>query len=132
MRRLLLPVMGLSILLTAGCQGTNYFPEKKLIIEKDAPYYETEFRGPKSDQKVTVRAGSDSPFSVYLTLMDDKHEAIVALRSGKKPRKTLAGEETTKDATIEATVPAGRAFVVLLKAAEKGKEIEVKLDVQGK
>src|SRR4051812_44980402 len=118
MSRLLLPVLGLCVLLTAGCQRTHY-ENLKLTIEKDAPYHETEFRAPKSDQQVTVTATSAAPISVYLTLTDDKPEAIAALRAGKKPRKTLDSAEAAMEAKLEGKIPAGRSFVVLIKPADK-------------
>jgi hypothetical protein len=130
MPRLLMPVLCLCLLLTAGCKGTRY--EKTITIEKDAPYHETEFRGPRSEQTVTVTAKSETPISVYLTLADDKAEAIVAIRAGKKPRRTLDAAEAATEANLEARVPAGRGFVVLIRPTERSKEVKVELDVQGK
>ena len=130
MRRLFLPIVGLCVLLLAGCKGTRH--QETITIPKNAPYSEIEFRAPKSDQNVNVTATCDTPIAVYLALTDDKHEAIIALRAGKKPRRTVAGSEPETEVKLEAKIPAGKGFVVLLKPAEKDREVEVKLDVQAK
>ncbi len=129
MRRFVLFGLGLGVLLTAGCQGTSF--EKTITLGKDLPYHETEFRGGKSDQTVTVTAKSEAPVIVYLLLADNKFQAITALQAGQKPRKILAGGEALKDATLEGKVPAGQGFIVLIQPAEKGKEVEVALAVRG-
>ncbi len=127
MRRFVFSVLGLCVLLTAGCRGISY--KDTITLDGDLSYHEIEFRGPKSDQTIEVIARADALVNVYLTLADDKTEAIAALRAGKKPRKTLARGEATKEAKLEGKVAAGQSFIVLIQPAEKGKEIEVELDV---
>jgi hypothetical protein len=130
MRRLLLSLVGLCVLLSAGCQSLSY--ETTITIEKGSPYQETEFKGPKSEQKVTATISSDEPVSLYLVLMDNKDEAVNALLQKRKPTKPLAAKEETKEATLEATIPAGKPFAILIRPVESKKDIEVKLDVKGK
>ena len=129
MRRLLVPLVGLCLPFLAGCQRMAY--EKSFTIEKELPYHETEFKGAKSEQKVKVTATGSEPVSIYLILSDNREQAINALCKGRKPLRSLAGEEGMKDATLEGTIPAGKAFVVLILPADPGKETEVKLDVKG-
>ncbi len=131
MRRIVLSTLGLCVLLAAGCQQSSF--DKSITIEKDVPYHEVEFRGPKSDQTMEVIVTSDdAPVIVHVTLADEKHEIIAALRAGKKPRKTLASSEPAKEAKLEAKVGAGHGFLVLIQPAEKGTEVKVKLDVHEK
>jgi hypothetical protein len=127
MRRVVLFSLGLCVVLTAGCRGLSY--DEEITIDKDLAYHETEFRGDKNERTVDVTAGREAPVNVYLLLIEDKPDAVTALRANKKPRKTLASAQATKEAKLEGKIPAGQGFVVLIQPVEKGKEIKVKLGV---
>lgn len=130
MRRLIVPLLFACLLLTAGCQK-NF--DQKLTIKKGELYAEAEFKAPKKEQSVKVTAGCDVPISVYVILMDDKEGAVRALLKEQQPKKTMAEEEKTKEASFEATIPAGKGFAVLVRPVEKGdKDIEVELKVKPK
>jgi hypothetical protein len=130
MRRLCLTLAGMCFVFASGCQKLDY--QGTIKIEAGTTYHETEFKGPKSEQKVQVSVKSGEPVTVYVLLGDDKDEAINAMRDKRTVRKLLASEEKTKEATLEATVPAGKPFVVLLLPADQKKDVEVKIDVKAK
>jgi len=127
MRRLLLPLAGLLLVVTAGCNSSQF--EKGLTLPKDARYLEVEFRAPKSNRTVSVSVSNgDLAVRVYLMLADDKDEAINAILKGKNPRRILA----EGDKAIEGKVPGGKPFVVLIRPVKPPeKEVELRVVVKG-
>jgi hypothetical protein len=83
---------------------------------------------PRSEQNVTVTAtSSSSPVDVYLVLDKDKEAAKQTLLDRRKPAAVLAGVAKTRDATLEATIPAKSGFAILLGGASKQSEVRVRV-----
>jgi hypothetical protein len=132
MWRYLLPVVGLGLLLpAAGCSGTK-FQKADLKLARDHRYLEVEFKPPKSEQKFDVSASCDEiDVRLWVVLIDDKDDAINALLGDRSPRKVLASSDSGREVQAEATVPAGKGFVVLVsRARPAGKDDPDKVDVK--
>jgi hypothetical protein len=130
MRRLCLTLAGLCVVLASGCQKLSY--QHSFVIEKGAPYHETEFKAAKSEQKVRATVKADATVNAYLLSADDKEDAINDLRNQRAPRNVLASGRKSTELTLEAKVPAAKPFVILIVPEDRGKEIKVELDVEGK
>jgi hypothetical protein len=123
LRRYLLIIL---LLPMAGC-GQKLDYETTLLVG-DGEVQTLSIDPPKRAQKVSVTAtSSGSPVSVYVVLEKDKESAKQALLDGKKPAQALIGTAKTKDATLEANVPAQTAAVVLVGGARKSSEVKVKI-----
>jgi hypothetical protein len=130
MRRLCVLLAGLCVLFAPGCQKTSY--QLSVVVEKGAPYHETEFKALKSEQIIVADVKCDATVNVYLLSADDKDEAINDLRNQRAPRTVLASGRKSTELTLEAKVPAGKPYVILIVPEERGKEVKVDLDVKGK
>jgi hypothetical protein len=115
--------------LLAGCQPLNYektytlAPGGSEMVRSDPPKY---------DQKVTVTAtAGEDPLNLYLTLEEDAAAVDAALKSGKPPKNFLAGKDREPNPSVEAKVPAGKSFAVVLSNAGP-KTVEVKLKIKGR
>jgi hypothetical protein len=116
----------LAVLLTLpGCGRLNY--------ETTVPLGAGEIQAlridaPRREQKVSVTVTSaGSPVDVYVILEKDKAAAEEALLDRKKPAASLAGTMKVQEATLQATIPANTAFVVLLGGANKPSQVKVKV-----
>src|SRR5262249_16457161 len=127
MRRLLFPLAGLVLVVTAGCKSSQFAEGRTLT--KDGRFVEVEFKAPKSDRTVSVSVSNgDVAVRVYLVLADDKDEAINAILKGKNPRRILA--DGAKD--MEGKVPGGKPFVVLIRPVKPPeKEVDLRVLVKG-
>jgi hypothetical protein len=131
MRRSLLPLFGLCLLLTAGCQKTSY--QNTLTLSKGQSHLEVEFRGPKREQAMNFIVSAEEPVQIVVVLTDHKAEAIDAFLKGNKPRRVLATGDAAKEAKVEAKVPAEKSWVVLVRPEKPPeKDLEVNLKVEGR
>lgn len=130
MRRLCVGFVGICVLLLSGCKKLDY--QNSITVEKGSGYHESEFKAAKNEQEMQAAVKADETVSVYLVLGDDKDEAINALRVKRAPRKVLASEEKTKEATLKAKVPAGKPFVLLIVPLDREKAVKVDLDIKEK
>ncbi len=127
--RLSLSVLGIALLLLAGCgQKLNY--ESTLQLEV-GDVQAIAIDPPVKEQKVTVTVTSTaSPVDVYLVFAKDKESGKRALLDRKPPAEPLAAKAKTTDAVLEATIPAGSGFVVLLGLANKSTSVKLKVSGQ--
>jgi len=95
--------------------------------------------GPKGEQKVNVVATSaGAPVDVYVILSDTAEAAAKlaedkSLASGGKLTESLASKLSAEEANLDVTVPAKKAFAVLVvNPINAKKKAEVKLKVTGK
>jgi len=112
MRRLPRGTLAVLLLVLAGCQRLNY--EKETTLDPSTDPLEYTFDGPPGEAKVNVKVDSNQPVNVWVVLEEDKDSALAVVLSTKKPAKALAGQENTKAADFEATIPAKKNFVVLV------------------
>lgn len=125
MRRLLLVMLGSCLLSLTACKGTTV--ERTLKLTKGEVYREIEFKAARSERTIKVKATSTPALRILVVLADDKADAINALLKKKTPRSLATGE-----GNVEAKIPAGKAFVVLLQPAEPPtQDVEVQLGVEG-
>jgi hypothetical protein len=114
-----------ALLLLPGCgQKLNYETTVKLRAgEVQAQMVDA----PRREQTVRVTAtSSGSPIDAYLVLDKDKEAAKEALLDGKKPAAFLAGQTKTRDAILEATIPANSDFTIVLGGATKDSQVKVR------
>jgi hypothetical protein len=113
------------LLVLPGCQKLNYETTVQL---GDGDVQLVLVDPPRSEQKVHITAASSgSPVDVYVVLDKDKEAAKQALLDGKKPAAVLVSETKTRDASLEATIPAKSGFAILLGGASKSSEVKVKV-----
>ncbi len=109
----------------SGCQRLTYENSVKV-----PPFgvHRIEFDPPKYAQKLTVEAHSPgSPISVYIVRQEESSAAQEQLENDKKPNAPLASMDKSEDITLEASVPAKTAFVLLIRAEKKTAEVRVKV-----
>jgi hypothetical protein len=125
-----LVIVGLMLSMT-GCQKASNAP---LIDETiDVPSNETKAKiidGPRREQKISVTAqASTGSFGIYVVREKDR-AALEDKLTNLKPVSSgfLAKKEKSSDATLEAVIPAGEDFAVVL-ANGGAKPVQVKLKV---
>jgi hypothetical protein len=121
----------LAALLLAGCSRTLY--DKAVTLTVADPVHEVEVDAPTREQKVTVEFESPGvPVDVWVVLAGKRAAVRNKLLSHMRPNDSdvLAGKEQAEGGTVEATVPAGKDYVVLVGKAKK--KTEVKLKVMGR
>jgi len=119
------------LLVLAGCQKLNY--EKETTLDAKTDFREFTFEPPSGDQKISVKASSDTPVNVWLVLEDDKDQTSSEILTGKKPAKALGGDANAKEIDFEVTVPAKKGFVVFIgRGKGPSTDAKVKLNVKGR
>jgi hypothetical protein len=119
--------MALVLVLSAGCQKLNYDRSVSLASSEVQSIL---IDAPKRDQKVTVAIASPGvPINAYLVLEQNKDAVQEKLLNQKKPDagKILASVEKSQDGTLEATVPGGSSFAVVIGGAAKNTQVQVKV-----
>ena len=123
-------LVGALVLVVAGCQPVNY--ETSVAIQPGT-IHPVEISAPSRDQniKVTVSA-SVAPVSVYVVLQKDREAVEAAILSYKTPdaSKVLASQEKTENATLDAKIPAGSDYAVLVYNGPV-KTAQVKITIKG-
>ncbi|HTU17581.1 MAG TPA: hypothetical protein VMG10_05910 [Gemmataceae bacterium] len=110
--------------LLAGCQRLN--DERTFTIPPLAIQL-IEYSEPRYQQKVTIHISSPgAPVTAYLVPAKDKDEAQKQMDNNKAPAAPLAGKEKAEEITLEATVPAKTAFVLMVRADKKKAEVHIK------
>ena len=121
-RRALLAVL---LLAFPSCQRLNY---ETAVDLSEGEVQSILVEAPKKEQKVSVTASSaGSPIDVYVVLDKDKEAGKQALLDRKKPASSLASKVKTREATLEATIPANTGFAILLGGASKSNHVTVKV-----
>src|SRR5262249_49083512 len=113
-RRMTAAVGVLAALLLAGCSRTLY--DKTVTLEGATDVPEIEVDAPTREQKVVVEFESPGvPVDVRVLLSANKAAVKNKLRARTRPNdsEVLAGKEQAESGTVEATVPAGKDYVVL-------------------
>lgn len=119
----------LLVVTVAGCQRVN--TERAWQMEQ-GDIKSISVDAPRSEQKVLVAVNSASaPVDVYIVLDGDADAATEALQADRKPAKALAAQEKVQDVLLDATVPAGKSYKVLVRN-NGGKNSDVKVKVTGK
>jgi hypothetical protein len=110
-----------------GCQRLNF---EKNFDMAPGDLQAALIDAPKADQQVTVEITSSSgPVDVYVILEEDRTAVTEKLKAYKKPdaSQIKASKEKMESGTLEATIPAGKAFAVLLARATKKTDVKVKI-----
>ncbi len=115
----------LAVLGLAGCQPIKV---EKTISIFGGGVEALIFDAPRYQQKLNVQVNSPgAPVSVYLVLESDMDQARQEMERGKTPPSSLAGKGGAEEITLEATVPSGKAYALLIRADKMKAEAKVKL-----
>jgi hypothetical protein len=120
----------LAALLVSGCQRSIYDGTVQLnrLEVKDLTV-----DAPAREQKVAVEFSSPGvPIDICVALTKDQQAVKQKLMAGLPGTNTpaLAAKQQAESGTLEATIPAGQEYVVMLSGA--GKKAEVKVKINGK
>jgi hypothetical protein len=129
MRRspVLLACLALSLPGLGGCQKLD---EKRSVTLAPGDVKNLQIDAPRADQKVHVAVtSSDCPVDVYVVLQKDHDSVDQTLLAGNKPdaKKVLASQEKTRDASLEATVPAKSGYSIFFAGATKPTTVSVQV-----
>ncbi|HXG10915.1 MAG TPA: hypothetical protein VNK04_14240 [Gemmataceae bacterium] len=124
--RIVLGTLALALLGPAGC-GSRLNDDRTATV-KPGVVHTIIYDPPKKEQKVTLELSSPGvPVSAYLVLAKDREAAEEAAAANRSPANALAGQQKVETATLEATIPAGAGFVlVLTSTANKDASVRVK------
>jgi hypothetical protein len=117
--------------LLAGCQRTLY--DKAVTIDGVTYVHEVDVDAPTREQKVAVEFSSPGvPVDVWVVVTEKKPAVKNNLMGRMRPNDAdvLGGKEQAESGTVEATVPAGKDYTVLVGRASK--KTEVRLKVMGR
>ncbi len=111
------------VLLLAGCQGKLDIAKTYTMEPGDSQFLLVE--APAGEQKINVAVKSGGvPLNVYVVPGTTSAQAQQAVQENKR---VLASKTKAADPTLDATVPAKQAYVIMLDGAEKPAKIEVKI-----
>jgi hypothetical protein len=122
----LLSALAAALLLAAGCQRLN---DERSVHVMAGNIHEIGYSAPRYQQKLTVNVSSPgAPVTVYLVREGDESTAAQnKMNAGKEPVAPFAGKEKAEDITLEATIPAGTAYVLLIRSDKKNADVKVKV-----
>src|SRR5947209_19130152 len=114
MKRRLLPV--LVVCLLAGCSKIH---EQRSFELDPADHYSLIVSAPVSEQKIRVVATSDQPINVFVILEKDVPSAkkTTEFDPSTLTSGVVASQMNTKEASLDATIPAKEEFRVYLNGA---------------
>lgn len=127
--------LGLSAVLLAGLFTLTGCPqrvnvEKTVTLEFGDIKQPAIIDAPRSQQKVRVDVNSAEPIDVDVALESEAADITKSLTAGKRPdaAKLLASKQGVKTDAVEATIPAGKSYTVILSGARKKTEVKVKVN----
>jgi hypothetical protein len=124
---LLLGFFAAALLAMPGCQQVNV--EKALTLEPGDILQPAIVDGPRSLQKIRVEVTATEPIDVDLALESDATDVVNGLRASKRPQgKVLATKQGVKSDSVEATIPAGKSYTVIVSGAKKKSEVKLKVN----
>jgi hypothetical protein len=120
-------LLACALIVLTGCQRVNF--EKTATVEPHAVQKYT-LDAPRSDQQVTVTISSPGvPVSAYLISEADAVTTENCILNNKTPPKVFDSKEEAEEFTLNATIPAGTEYALMLTSA---KEAVVKVKLTGK
>jgi Prokaryotic membrane lipoprotein lipid attachment site len=127
MKRCLIPA--LAMLALAGCSKVH---EQRSFTLAPLGGNTLSITAPLSEQKVTVVVSSDQPVNVWVLLEKDVPPGDKGdVDPDKMTSGVLAKEKNTKEATLQATVPAKEKYqVYIVNSGTKTASVTVKVDSQ--
>jgi hypothetical protein len=123
-RAYLLPLFAVPLVL-AGCQRLN---DERTVQLDPSEVHRIGYSAPRYSQKVTIQVSSPGvPVSAYLVREQDEQAAKEQMENRKAPADPLAAKDNAEEFTLEATVPSGTGYVLLLRTDKKATEVKVKV-----
>jgi hypothetical protein len=114
-----------------GCRRPVLNEDRQFELTRETPYYTFTVEPIKQAQTIKVKATADEPVTVMIGLKKDEEVLPKEAYSGKFTDKTLAKEVKTKDASLEAPIPANEsAIVIVVREANKATKIRLKVTNQ--
>lgn len=123
---LLLGGAALMLLGLAGCGSV--LKDDRTVTVKPGEWVKVDYSAPKKDQMVVIDfTATGGPVSAYLVLEKDIEAAEKAVDTNRMPANTLAAREKAVSGKLEATIPAGANFVLLVVSSSgKAANVQVK------
>jgi hypothetical protein len=117
-----------AVIALPGCQRVNI--EKTVTLDIGDIKEPAQVSAPSGQQKIRVEINATEPIDVDVALEEQAVEARKSLTAGKRPDagKVLASKQGVKTETLEATIPAGKDYTVILSGARKKSEVKLKLN----
>ena len=130
-RRLLLLAMPLLAILLAipGCPAGQTLAYEKTVNLEPGDVKSFSIDAPKANQKIRVETEGAERIDVTVTL-ESEAEKVKTFLEGKMGGSNppwLARKTEAKQHTLEAEVPAGKGFTVILSGANKKTEVKLKV-----
>lgn len=121
---------GILMSMSSGC-GQRLNLEKTITVEPGGVRAPFIVDAPKSEQKVTVEVSSaEVPVTVQVVTVKDRAKFEKAMEDnnlGPDTMTVLSKKEKIKEDTVEAPIPAGQEFAVLVFGGSKSATVKVKL-----
>lgn len=133
MRRITGLVVGGAALVVLGLAGCgSVLKDDRTVSVNPGEWKAVEYSAPKKEQKVVIDfTATGGPVSAYVVLQKDREAADKAVDANRMPANTLASRENASSGKLEATIPAGAAFVLLVvNASGKPTDVQVKANSQ--
>jgi hypothetical protein len=129
-RRAVLALLSVTALVVAmpGCQRVNI--EKTVTLEFGDIKQAAIIDAPSGEQKIRVQIDATEPIDVDVALVSNFPEIEKALTSHKRPDagKVLASKQDFKSDSVDATIPAGKSYTVILSGAKKTSQVKLKVN----
>lgn len=112
--------------LAVGCQSRLHYD--KSIALKHGDIIRLTVDGPRREQRAVVDFKSaSSPIDVYVCLKSQEDAVAAIAESGRPATAALGQAHHVQNGSIDVTIPAGQAFVVVLTGSTKDTTVDVKI-----
>lgn len=125
MKRRWVPVLALAVL--AGCSKIH---ESRTFTVEPGNSHRLSITPPVSEQKLKVALTSDQPVNLWVILEKDIPSGKEDFDPGTLSSGVVASAKGTKDATLDATIPAKEKFRVYVDGVKNKATVTVKIDSQ--
>jgi hypothetical protein len=122
----------LVVILAVGCTRQKALNIEKTLSIDPGSVKTVIYDAPIEDQQVTIAVNSPEPVDVFLVLEDNLQKATDAAVGGAQPENPLASKTKTKEATLEAKIPAKKGFAVLVNNPINNKKTDAKVKATSK
>lgn len=117
------------VLLLTGCPKSKIHQERTFSVDA-GDSYQLQIDAPTGNQKIAVSVSSkESTVNVYIVLDDQITGNKDDVDPAKLPATAILGsEKSVKDAVVSASIPAKKAYRIIVTGATKKTNVTVKVD----
>lgn len=121
-------LLGVLLLALAGCRKPVLNEDRQFDLSQGTPSFTFTVEPIKQAQTIKVQVSADEPVTVVVGLKKDEEALINDIMRSKFSDKALAKEAKTKEASLQAAIPANEAAAVIV-SREANKATKVRLKV---